>query len=361
MGIQKIIINIVLTIESLFLSFFQIHHRVTFISLELTELTSDFKKIYEQLEKEDIDIRLCLTHYDKGLKGQFLYFLNCFKQLYFVYTSKVIVLNDNNYVVSHFKRKNTQVIQVWHACGAIKKFGNAIDRKYVIANYDYVLSTSSYWKEAYSEAFDVTKEHVLPLGMPRCDELFNDVYKKESLQYLYHKYPVLKDKKIILYAPTFRGNIYKGFHSIDFDAQKLLKQLGDDYILIYKFHPLLKTYPLSPTDRILDMNNEDTHVLMCICDYLVSDYSSIIFDYLILEKPFLFYVPDLKEYIKGLGVFVDIEKWNVPICSSIDELISSIQLDDFDKTTLIHLKNQFFDKQDDQSASRVAQLIKEII
>ncbi len=362
MGIQKIILNLILKIEILFVSFLKIkNNRVTFISLESDHLTSDLKLIYDQLDHQNIDIRLCLIHYQKHLWGQFLYFLNCIKQLYYVYTSKIILIHDNNYVVSNFKRKGVIVLQVWHACGAIKKFGNAIERQYPIANYDYVLATSTYWQQAYSEAFDVAKEHVLPIGMPRTDELFNSQEMSKQRERLYQLYPQLKNKEVIFYAPTFRGNIYKGFRAIDFDAQKIMRCLGDDYVMIYKFHPLLGNYILKGGQRIINMNHEDTHALFSICDYLISDYSSIIFDYMILEKPLLFFVPDLQEYIKDLGVFVDIYQLKCPVCQNEDEIIESIQNMHFDSSEIIEMKNIFFDHQDGKSTQRVVQFIEQHI
>ena len=362
MGIQKLILNFVLTIESFFLSFLKIKkNRVTFISLESKVLTSDFKLIYDELVDEQLDIQLCLTYYQKSLKHQFFYFFNCLKQLYYVYTSTFIVLHDNNYVVSHFKRKGTTVLQVWHACGAIKKFGNVIDRKYMISNYDYVLSPSSFWKQPYSEAFSVSQEDVLPIGMPRTDQLFNQDWIHKNQEELYKKYPDLRGKKIILYAPTFRGNIYKGFSSIEFDAKKLLDDLGNDYVLIYKFHPLLGNYQLMSSKGIMNMNHEDTHALFTVSDYLISDYSSIVFDYMILEKPILFYVPDYQEYMEYLGVFVDINELRLPICQNIQDIVKTIQNDSFEKENMTLLKRQFFDIQDGKSSKRVAQFIKDKI
>jgi len=362
MNIQKIVLNIILTIESLFLNLIKVKiNRIVFISLESNELTFDFKLIYDELDKSKYDVRLCLIKYEKNLKGQFLYFLNCLKQLYYIYTSRLIVLNDNNYAVSHFKRKGTIVFQIWHACGAIKKFGNVINREYSISNYDYVLSTSSYWKKPYSEAFSVKEENVIPLGMPRNDELFNKNKRNEYRESLYRKYPYLKNKKIILYAPTFRGNIYKGFSSIPFDACKIINAFNDDYVLLYKFHPLLGNIKLAEHERIINMNNEDTHHLFCITDYLISDYSSIIFDFMILEKPILFYVPDLEEYARDLGVFVDISKMNCSICKIEDDIINSIKTLNFDKDNIRMLKNTFFDISDDRSTSRVVEFINHIL
>lgn len=362
MGIKKVILQILLSIEAFFLQFLKVvGNRITFISLENDRPIMDFKMLYHALDKEKYDVRLCLIHYEKNLFGQFLYFLNCFKQLYYVYTSKVIILSDNNYVISNFKREGTVVLQVWHACGAIKKFGNAIHREYPISNYDYILSTSSCWKKPYSEAFSVSEENVLPIGMPRTDKLFDEELKKSYRKNLYSKYPQLKNKKIVLYAPTFRGNLYKGFHTVDFDAKRLIESLGEEYVLLYKFHPLLGDITLNDHDRIINMNKESTYQLFCISDYLISDYSSIVFDYMILEKPILFYVPDLEEYMQDLGVYVDVKELGFPVCMNEDDLIENIK--NYSISSKVHQdnKNHFIEYQDGKSVERVIRFIELMI
>ncbi|WP_028044036.1 CDP-glycerol glycerophosphotransferase family protein [Candidatus Stoquefichus massiliensis] len=363
MGVQKIILNFILTIESFIVSLFPIKsNKVTFVSLESDHLTSDLKLIYDQLNSNEFDIHLCLIKYHKDLWGQFLYFINCMKQLYFINTSKIVLLHDNNYVVSHFKRKGVTVIQVWHACGAIKKFGNVIKREYPIANYDYALATSSFWQNAYSQAFSIPAAHVLPIGLPRTDELFANDWLEDRKNELYHKYPILKDKQIILYAPTFRGNIYKGFSAIPFDVLKIMKRLPENYVLLYKFHPLMGNYQLAEHERVFNMNHEDTHALFSISDYLISDYSSIVFDYMILEKNLLFFVPDLAEYSRTLGVFVDLNDLKCPICQNEDELLNHILSNAYDNNHHMHeLKNIFFNQQDGKSTERVVEFMKEIV
>ena len=358
MGIQKTILNFVLKIEMFFISFFKIKdNRITFISLENTVLTSDMKLIYDQI-KDQYDIKLCLIHYKKSLISQMFYFFNCLKQLYLINTSKIVVLHDNNYVVSNFKRDEVHVIQLWHACGAIKKFGNVIKREYPIANYNKVLSTSDYWKQPYRQAFSVEEEDVLPFGLPRLDELFNQQWCEEKKAYLFNKYPQLKNKKIILYAPTFRGNIYKGFRQIEFNAKKILEGLSDEYVIIYKFHPLVGNYQLEKDERIINMNHEDTHQLFTISDYLISDYSSIIFDYFILNKPVLLYIPDYEEYKQDLGVFVDLDEIGLPICNDELDIINNIK-QEIQLKNIKELKNTFFKYQDGKSTERVVQYINE--
>lgn len=362
MGIQKMILNIILTIESLIISMFKIKkNKVTFISLESEQLTSDFEFIYNQLDLKEFDVHLCLIKYHKDLWGQFLYFMNCIKQLYLINTSRIVLLHDNNYVVSHFKRKGVIVLQVWHACGAIKKFGNAIEREYPIANYDYVLATSVYWQDAYSQAFSVPRSHVLPIGLPRTDELFDHQWLDDRKKELYQKYPELQNKKVILYAPTFRGNIYKGFTAVPFDALSIIKQLPDDYVLLYKFHPLMGNYQLADDQRIINMNHEDTHALFSISDYLISDYSSIVFDYMILEKNLLFFVPDLDDYSKSLGVFVDLNDFQCPMCQNEDEIVNAIKNNLCEVKHMKEIKNVFFNYQDGLSTQRVIDFLRGII
>lgn len=362
MGIKKVILHLLLTIEAFFLQFFKIvPNRIVFITLAHDRLFLDFKNIDKELDKDKYDVCYCLIKYKKDLKGQFLYFLNCFKQLYYVYTSKVIILNDNNYVVSNFKRKGTVVLQVWHACGAIKKFGNAVDREYSVQNYDYVLATSSFWKKPYSEAFGVNEENVLPIGMPRTDRLINKEIKKKLRKKIYAKYPQLKDKKVILYAPTFRGNIYKGFSTVSFDAKKIMNALDEDYVLLYKYHPLLGNIDLGDSDRIMNMNGISTHKLFLISDYLISDYSSIVFDYMILGKPILFYVPDLEEYMNDLGVYVDVRELGYPVCINEDQLIENIIDYPTSKEIRKKNKNKFIEIQDGESVKRVIEFIESII
>lgn len=358
MKIQKLILSIILNMEMFFVSFIKIkQNRITFISLENTTLTSDMKLIYEQI-KDKYEIKLCLIHYKKNLKSQMLYFFNCLKQLYLINTSKIVILHDNNYVVSHFKKRDVFVIQFWHACGAIKKFGNAINRKYSIANYNIVLSTSNYWQKPYSQAFSVKEENVLPLGLPRTDELFNKKWIKEKRENLLKKYPQLKNKQIVLYAPTFRGNIYKGFYQIELNIKKILENLSDDFVFLYKFHPLLGNYELENDSRIINMNYEDTHELFTICDILISDYSSIIFDFMLLNKPIILYVPDYEEYKRDLGVFVNIENLGLPLCINENEIIDAISNIDKHSQKILYLKDKFFKYQDGKNTERIVNFIE---
>ena len=169
MGLSKIILNIALKIVDILTFYIRPKkNHITFISLTQSELSSDFKLIDKQLRHENkYDIHYILLMFEKNLWGDFKYFLNCLKQLVEIKKSSLVILNDNNYVISHMKPKNVKVLQIWHACGAVKKFGNQIKRQYPVQNYDYVLCNAEYWKDPYSQAFNVEKDQVLVTGMPR--------------------------------------------------------------------------------------------------------------------------------------------------------------------------------------------------
>lgn len=362
MKLQKLILNIILGFFNIFVKMFKIkENQVAFISLESRHLDSDMKLIYDELEKrKDVVLKKVVIEYDQqGIKQNFLYMLNCIKQLFVINTSHVVIIRDNNYVVSTFKREGVQVIQVWHACGAIKKFGNALPRKYPIKNYDYIIANSPYWKKPYSEAFAVKEENVVVTGMPRVDCLFNQNYLKQSKEKLLRKYPQLVGKKIILYAPTFRGNIYKGFSMLPFDGIKFIESFDENTYLLYKLHPLLKDISLPQHPRILDVCHEDTHELFTLSDVLISDYSSIVFDYALLNKPLYFYTPDLNDYLKDVGCYVKKEDLPIEVALTMNELIEAIQVPY--KGNIEAFKNKFFTYQDGKNTKRVVELILDLL
>lgn len=351
MGLQKIILNIALEIINV-LTFFvrPKKNRITFISLTQKELSSDFKYIDEKLRQENkYDIHFILMVFEKNLWGDLKYFLNCLIQLVEIKKSSLIILNDNNYVISHMKPKDIKVMQVWHACGAVKKFGNQIKRQYPVKNYDCVLCNAKYWKEPYSQAFGVNPSQVVVTGMPRIDTLIHENHTEE----FYGKYPELRDKKLCLYAPTFRGNIIDGFKIQSFDFTKV-----KDYVVLYKFHPLLGDIQC---EGGMNMNSEDLYTLMQVCDCMISDYSSVIFDYSLLHKPMLCFIPDVKEYEKTIGLNIDLKDFPGPICTTEDELIEALHTNQYNKEKAVRFQEKYMHFTDGKNTERVVQKIDEIM
>ncbi|MDU0402415.1 Teichoic acid ribitol-phosphate primase [Lactococcus lactis] len=115
-------------------------NRITFISLEHDNLSKDFKLIYERLsEEKKYDLRTVLFKFESSLWGNIKYGYACIRQLFLIESSRLVIIDYNNFVVSKFPhRKKVKVLQLWHATGALIKFGNDVERDYKVKNYDYI-------------------------------------------------------------------------------------------------------------------------------------------------------------------------------------------------------------------------------
>ena len=161
------------------------------------------------------------------------YFFEIFRQIIHVKTSKVVVIDGNNVVITNLKRRETKIIQIWHASAAIKKFGQDYKRKFPITKCDYMITTSSTFIDIMASAFNIDRENVLPLGYVDSGVLFNKKKLKKYKEEMYLKYPFLKSKKVILYAPTFTANRINQRTEIFFIQLLFIEHFfGTDYQII---------------------------------------------------------------------------------------------------------------------------------
>lgn len=291
------------------------------------------------------------------------------KYLYYLATSKYWVLNTHQ--MATLKPKKNQVyMQTWHGAGAFKKFGLDIidDRQKEkeawtrdASHWTYLLCSSEEVKDIYSNAFGVKKEIVYPIGLPRND-CFYDTSKIEKLRKEIDKQINNKDnKKIILYAPTFRDN--KKFELM-FNIEELYNNLSDEYILLLKLHPNIKDDLIEIDDKYKDFvinfsDYEETQELLMVTDLLITDYSSIIFDFALTSKPIVLYAYDLEEYKNRIrGFYYEYEEFVPgPIVKNQEELIAEIkgynQLQDRYKEKVENFARKF-NHVSDKSASELA-------
>lgn len=219
--------------------------------------------------------------------------------------AKVIVLEDF-YPQLHVLtiRKDTKVVQLWHACGAFKKFGQRGTNIPVPtdiathAQYNLVSVSGENVRSIYADAFDVNYQKVQALGTPRTDDYFNKKLISKKKRQIYLKHPKLLFKSVIVYAPTFRdtdGNRNEFHPEIDFDL--LSKSLLPNQILLICPHPIMDA-PILPHEyrNILEVRDFSTNDYMLISDMLITDYSSVIFEYALLGKPIAFFCYDLLIY-----------------------------------------------------------------
>lgn len=245
-------------------------------------------------------------------------------------------------------RKNQVFLQTWHGTPLkkigcdVEKTGNAlteiseINRIYTgeSKKISYMISPSEYCTEKFISAFrmkDVHKEDkVLTTGYPRNDYLFK--VTDEDCQEIKSRLNIPKDKKVVLYAPTFRDDKYSaaaGFelaNYIDFDLAK--KNLGEEYVILFRAHYFIsQRLDVSRYQGfVYDVSNvEDINTLYVISDILVTDYSSVFFDYSNLRRPMIFFMADYDEYKNNLRDFyIDINQLPGPVVDNQEELFQHI-------------------------------------
>lgn len=218
--------------------------------------------------------------------------------------AEYVILCDNFLpAASCRKRKETKVIQLWHGCGAFKKFGYAteddIPKSYhgnVFSNTDLIPVTAEKCRKPLADAMLLPVSSALPLGSSRTDLYFDVEWRAQCRLDFYRKYPQARDKKILLWAPTFRGKVGDPI-LLNLDLKKLSAALGDEWFVLCKVHPHMEKKYAKVNCPI------PTEDLFPVVDVLVADYSSLIVDYLFFDKPLLLYVPDLAQFGGIRGFF----------------------------------------------------------
>lgn len=294
-----------------------VQNKIVYISRQMDTTPIDFKMIKEEMEATYSQFRhvILAKTLKNGIGEKIKYFFYMFRQMYHIATSKAVILDTYCIPVSILKqRKSLVVIQIWHAMGSLKQFGYSIlDKKEGSSgkiaklmkmhdNYSYVLTSSEYTKPYFAEAFHQPLENMVILPLPRADLLLNEAYKKDIRERIFAKYPKLKNTKreIIVYSPTFRKtgvSMEEGMaglvNAVDFER----------YELIVKTHPLTE---MEGEDRRAVWDEDFTSLeLFLVADYIITDYSAIIFEALLLEKPLFFYTYDYEEYVKNRDFYID--------------------------------------------------------
>ncbi|XZH79350.1 CDP-glycerol glycerophosphotransferase family protein (plasmid) [Clostridium perfringens] len=368
----KKLINISYKISKIF----PVKNKITFATYRTTELDGNFKFIYNKINEDNLDYKcnMLFKKYNSSLLGKADYLLHMISAGYHMATSKFFIIDDYYFPVYAIKpRKENKFIQVWHACGAFKKFGySVIGKGYgasddyiedipIHSNYDVVLVSSKEVIPYYAEAFNMDAGKILPIGVPRTDIFFDMEEKYRIEKNFFDKYPDLKNKKIILYAPTFRG---RGQTTVSFDMtldfDMISKNLKEDEVMVLKMHPFVKARIDSKWRNIIDLSDSmDINELMIMSDLLITDYSSVVFEFSLMDKPIIMYSPDREEYIKERDFYYEYEEFVPgPIVNNTKELISKLNSDGWDTKKVSKFKEKFFDYRDGKSTERFVNLLK---
>lgn len=282
--------------------------------------------------------------------------------------SNMIFLDDHAPVLDWLKLDaETEVIQLWHAGAGFKSSGysrwghiGCPAPASCHRQYKYGIAGSRNIAHFFSEVWGINDECVLPTGMPRIDEYLDEDYRSAKTKELYEKFPMCKGKKVILFAPTYRGknraDAHYPYELIDFE--RLYRLCGDEYVVLFKMHPWVsQPVPIDSAyqDKFVDVNTyPNINDLFYITDLLITDYSSNIFEYSLMRRPMLFFAFDKIQYSFSRGFHRDYEL-SAPgkVCYTFEELLTALENKDFEYEKVEKYVTHHFDHIDSHASDRV--------
>lgn len=290
---------------------------------------------------------------------------------FFIMTSKVIVLDDHyRYLVYIPLKDNQKLVQMYHGPGAFKKV--ALDlpnhspiEKFYHEQYDAFICTSPDISIHMETGFGLNPEKIKALGYPRSDLLFNN--KEELEKEFFSEFPELKGKNIIVYLPTYRRY---GENLLDFDYE-IDWQVFDEFlgetnsVCLVKRHPLQITHDLeivpNGCKNIIDVIEFSYFPMIVASNVLITDFSSVFFDYLLLDKPIIFYCPDSEEYLEKNGIYLKFPD-DLPgdYCQTFDELLNSLTNVN-EAIDYSEFKKRYMSACDGKSTQKVSKLIEDYL
>lgn len=283
-----------------------------------------------------------------------------------------------------YPKKNQIFVQCWHGT-PLKRLGcdlvnfdnamNSLDeikKRYEIetSKFSYFISPSKFATEKFISIWDMKKNNkeniIIEQGYPRNDFLFN--YNLKDIERIKQNLKIENNnKKIILYAPTYRDNQHSSklgyIYNTAMNFDKLKEELQDEYIILFRAHWLVaNAFDFEKYKGFVYnvSNYDDINELYIISDLLITDYSSVFFDYANLRRPIIFYMYDLEEYRDNIrGFYLDIKELPGPILKTEEELINNIKTIEKDFYNEKYKKfNEKFNYLDDgQAGKRIVELV----
>lgn len=351
------------------------NNKIVIVLHRSNELEGNLKYIYDEIKTQLPNAEIHLISSENKMN------LRLFREVTMIANARYLVLDDYFlpiYLIKPIKR--LKIIQLWHAAGALKKFGySTVGTKFgpirsylklvpIHSNYTHVYVSSNKVIKYYAEAFHMSPKRIFSLGIPRTD-LFNNKEQCNLIkENIFQGNPILQQKNTvrILIAPTYRAKGAHGESSTDIidSIIKISHMLDDDKQIIFKAHPYTE---IEDINRLLECPNVvvakkfNINEWMLISDAFITDYSSAIFEYSLLKRPMAHFIPDMNEYRQNRGFYQEIEKISDGmILQNITQLLGWINVrksgEPFDSSRMI---NYNFDNTENVSKGIVKHFIHE--
>lgn len=265
---------------------------------------------------------------------------------------------------------DTKVVQLCHFSGPFKKIGYATDddvpsyyKGNVFKNYALVTASSPAYVPLLTQAMRQKEGVVQALGVSRSDVFFDREWIEDCRKAFYAQYPEAQGKKILLWAPTFRGKAAAPDTLSNRQFMQLQKDLGEDWLILIKHHP--HDDAMAADDSCRSNCAIPSERLLPVLDLLITDYSTTVLDYLAFEKPFILYAPDLDEYESTRGFFIDYRSITKNITTDPAELYQMVldvygQWQAGDREDILRCKQIFTSACDGKATPRIFEYLEKL-
>jgi len=347
---------------------------ILFMSEQNTALGANLLAVYERMTELGLDREFKIeTSFRAIVSNPDDYGLISWEKTLRKMARADIIFVDDHVPMLDWMKLNSKVVlvQLWHAGAGYKSVGYSrwghLGAPMPICchrQYTYGITPSSNIAFFFSEQFGINEGQILSTGMPRMDKYLNPEYMEGKKAELYGKYPILKDKKVILFAPTYRGGnkaeAYYPYELIDFD--ELYEFCADEYVVAFKMHPWVSTsvpIPENYKDRFIDLGEyPNINDLYYLTDIYISDYSSGIFEYSMMKRPALFFAFDELQYSYTRGFHREYRPATPgKICATFDELMEALRNKDYEFEKMDAYLKYHFDHIDTHACDRVIDYI----
>lgn len=319
------------------------HMRAVFIENSLDAPSDNMRLVWDELTRRGFTCEFRTL--ERLRTDNVTYYRNCIAMIRAVATARVVFICEAIGPLGALQlREGTDVVQLWHGCGAFKRFGmSAADkmfgesREYKLRNPEHgsttlVTVSSPEVRWAYIEAMcmEDRPEVVKALGVSRTDVFFDEGYVEACRKKVMTVVPATAGKKVILYAPTFRGEVATATAPRELDIELMYERLGRDYVLLVKHHPHVHDLPPMPascSDFAFDVTKSLTiEECLCVADVCISDYSSLVFEYSLFGRPMVFFAFDRDEYDEWRGFYYDYDELTPgPVVSTTEEVVAYVE------------------------------------
>ena len=347
-------------------------NNILFMSETRSSMQGNLLALYNRLNERGLDKDFNYGYSFKTVlssKKTLFYYANVIRK---IAKANYVFIDDYSPTFNFLNLKNTKLIQLWHAGVGFKSVGYARFGKDGSPHpfysphkkYDYAVVAADNLIPVYQEVFGLSKKHFLAPGMLRLDGFLNKDRIKKITSELNEKYPIIKDKKVILFAPTYRGTgqAVAYYDNDKIDLEKLYEVCKKNcYVVLFKYHPFIKNV-IEIDDKYNDVfknvtDYPDINELFYVTDILITDYSSNIYEYSLFERPIIFFDYDMDEYALLRGVHNDLNNSPGNICKTFDDVLTLLENKNFDIEKVKEFRKKNISYTDDKSCDRLIKIL----